>query len=372
MIAADRDPGAPGFRFADRRAIVSTEDEPAIQRLAEAENVDGVIAPGTDWPVGIAARIAERLSLSHPIDGATAVLSTSKLRQRECFAAEGVPHARWRLSSDLGGHVQFPVVVKAPDRQGQRGLSLVRERSELGNAIDRALSASRSGVCIVEELIEGPEVTVQGFSVHGEFHPLLVTDRLTAEPPAFGVALAHLWPSRVEGAAEVAEHAVRALGIRDGPSYTQLRVGPDGPRVVELAARLGGGHDAELCLAAVGVDLNALALSAVLGDEISADALVATPRCGGACVRFLVAPPGDLRNVRGAEAAEQLEGVEWVRVYRSRGARIAPLRVGSDRNGAVLAVGSSAEQALRRASRAGDSVRFEVDDQSVHAAANTA
>ena len=27
---ADRDPGAPGFAFADRRCIVSTEDESAI------------------------------------------------------------------------------------------------------------------------------------------------------------------------------------------------------------------------------------------------------------------------------------------------------------------------------------------------------
>ena len=45
----------------------------------------------------------------------------------------------------------------------------------------------------------------------------------------------------------MAEAAAAAVGMRDGPSYTQVLVGQDGPRVGELAARLGGGHDAELC-----------------------------------------------------------------------------------------------------------------------------
>ena len=64
--------------------------------------------------------------------------------------------------------------------------------------------------------------------------------------------------------------AVAALGIENGPSYTQIRLGPDGrPYVVEVAARLGGGHDAELCRAATGVDLNDLALSFALGESRS-------------------------------------------------------------------------------------------------------
>ena len=87
VIAVDRDPSAPGFRYADRRAIVSTEDESGIERLASAERVQGLIAPGIDWPVAIAARVAERLSLPHAISPETAALSTSKLRQRERFVA---------------------------------------------------------------------------------------------------------------------------------------------------------------------------------------------------------------------------------------------------------------------------------------------
>jgi biotin carboxylase len=358
IAAVDRNPAAPGFAFADRRCILSTEDEPAIDRLAGALAIDGIIAPGTDWPVGVAARIAERSGLPHPISAQTAVLATNKLRQRERLDAAGVPQPRWWV---VGGEDEPPaldgaVVVKAPDRQGQKGLTLVEDGGGLGEAIATARAAARSGLALVEELVDGPEVTVVGFSAAGHFVPLLITDRLVAAPPAYGVALAHVWPTLVSDTATVSdtvERALAALGIRDGPSYTQLRVGPDGPRVIEVAARLGGGHDAELVEAVTGIDLNGLAIGAALGTT-----LVPTrhePRVGGAVTRFLVAPPGILESV---EVPERLEGVEKVRIYREAGYVFAPLRRGSDRAGAVLAVGGSREQALSRADAAADRIRF--------------
>jgi biotin carboxylase len=361
VIACDRDPAAPGFDFVDRRAIVSTEDETGIERLADAERVAGVIAPGIDWPVAIAARIADRLALPHPISPETAILATSKLRQRERLAQAGVPQPRWKLVTEADDELGFPCVVKAPDRQGQKGLTLVQTPAELPEAIERARAAARSGLCLVEELAEGPEVTVNGFSVDGTFVALTVTDRLVADPPAFGVALAHAWPSRdADGAAGVAQRAVEALGIRNGPSYTQLRVGPDGPQVVEVAARLGGGHDAELCAAAVGVDANELALAAALGEELAPP--LPQARVGGACVLFLVPPPGVLTATEGVKEARATDGILDVRIYRLPGYVFVPLRRGADRAGAVLASGDDRDDALARARCAAERIRFVTAD----------
>src|SRR5688572_24437882 len=131
VIALDRDPAAPGFRYADRRAIISTEDEPRISRLAAAERVDGVIAPGIDWPVAIAARVAERQGPARPISGVVAGLATSKLRQRERLGEAGVPQPRWQIVTEPNETAEVPSVVKAPARQGQKGLSLVRKAGEL-------------------------------------------------------------------------------------------------------------------------------------------------------------------------------------------------------------------------------------------------
>jgi biotin carboxylase len=359
-IAVDRDPSAPGFRFATRRAIVSTEDELNVERLADAERVDGLVSPGSDWPVAIAARVAAKLALPHPLTPQAAQLATSKLRQRERFAEAGVPQPRYAICRDLdearAAGIGFPCVVKAPDRQGQKGLSLVAGESELAAAVESAIAASRAGLCLVEELVDGPEVTVNAF-VGASFVPLTVTDRVVAEPPAFGVALAHVWPSEHAGAAaEVAEAAAAALGIERGPVYVQLRVGPDGPKVVELAARVGGGHDAELCRAALGVDLNALTIAAALGEELPP--IEPAPQVGGACVRFLVGPPGLLGSVEGIEEAEALPGIEWVRVYRDAGYVLVPLRRGADRAGAVLATGATRGEAVARADAAAERVQF--------------
>ncbi len=286
----------------------------------------------------------------------------SKSRQRERFDERGVPQPVWRLVSavDEAEAAVLPAVVKPPDRQGQVAISVVTSPDELGPAVEAALSASRKSEALVEELVQGPEVTVNGFSVEGEFRALTVTDRVTAEPPAFGVALAHVWPSEaaVERAVGAALAAAEAVGVRQGPTYTQIRMGRDGPRVIELAARLGGGHDAELCEAALGIDLNALTLAAALGRRVSVPS--ARPAGGGA-VRFLVAPPGRLRGVEGVKEALELEGVLDAVPYRPPGWEFGPLRAGADRAGFVLARGESRAEALERADAAAGLIRLVVD-----------
>ena len=363
LAVVDRNPSAPGFRYADRRCILSNEDEPAIDRLAGALEIDGIIAPGTDGPLGGAARIAERAGLPHPLTPQTAALVTNKLRQRERLDEAGVPQPRWWAvgADDPAPPVALPCIVKAPDRQGQRGLTLVRAAPELEGALAAARAESRGNVAVVEELADGPEVTVIGFTSAGSFRALAVTDRVVAEPPAFGVALAHVWPSEhAAAAAAIAERAAAALDIEAGPTYTQLRMGASGPHVIEVAARLGGGHDAELVEAATGAQLNDLAIDAALGN---ATPLPRPERLvGGAVTQFLVAPPGVLEAVH---VPEDLAGVRRVRIYREPGAVIAPLRRGSDRAGAVLVVGESRDEALERAERAANAITFAVEDAQV-------
>jgi len=359
LAVVDRNPSAPGLRLADRRCILSIEDEPAIERLVGALAIDGIVSPGTDWPIGVAARIAERAGLPHPVTPRAAALATNKVRQRERLAEAGVPQPEWRVvgAGDATPELTFPCVVKAPDSQGQRGLALVRTKTELGRALEAARRESRANIALVEELAPGPEVTVVGFSSRGTFHALVVTDRIVAEPPAFGVALAHVWPSEHVGdAAEVAERAAAALEIGDGPSYIQLRLPDGGARVIEVAARLGGGHDAELVEATTGVPLNDLAIDAALGRPVTAPA----PRVlvGGAVTRFLVAAPGALTGV---DVPTALDGVRRVRIYREPGFVQGPLRRGSDRAGAVLVVGDSRDEAMRRADRAAAAIAFRVE-----------
>ena len=165
-------------------------------------------------------------------------------------------------------------------------------------------------------------MTVNAVSIDGVFHPLLVTDRITADPPAFGVALAHVWPcvSETQAPIEAARAAAEALGVRSGPTYTQIRVGPDGSRVVELAARLGGGHDAELAEAATGVKLNELALDFALGNEACVSETQSLS--GGACVLLPRRARGDAARGRGP--ARRRTGSTASSTSGSTGSRATP------------------------------------------------
>ena len=372
VIALDRDPSAPGFRYADRRAIVSTEDESGIERLASAERVDGLIAPGIDWPVAISARIAERLALPHPISPETAALSTSKLRQRERFAQAEVPQPAYEICSGAeeataaAERIGFPCVIKAPDRQGQRGLTLVRAAEDVAEAVRVALDASRSATLLVEEHVPGIEVTVNAFSVRRALLPAHGDRPVDRAVACF----------RRRADARLAERARagrdrrrrRGGGRRGGRGRDRERaeLHAGARRTGRAACRrargaLGGGHDAELCRVALGVDLNGAALSAALGEEIPATNLAPVARVGGACVRFLVPPPGELREVTGIEEAFAQAGIRGIRIYRRPGHRFEEFRRGPDRAGAILAVGESRQQALERASRAEATIRFETD-----------
>ena len=359
VVVCDRDEQALGLRLADRHAVVSTEDEDGIEAVAREEEVEGLIAPGIDAPVAIIASVAARLGLA-----ASARSGDGRDRGLEAPPARAFRRRRGSAASlgarDRPGHesaLPLPLVVKPADRQGQVAVSVVSSPDELAPALEAAISASTAGEALVEELVDGPEVTVNGFSVGGVFHALTVTDRFTADPPAFGVALAHVWPSEqdVEPVIEVASAAAEAVGVREGPTYTQLRIDADGPKVMELAARLGGGHDAELCEAALGIDLNALALGVALGRSVR----VPEPRpVGGACVRFLVAPPVVLTGVDGLREALEIPGVLDAVPYRPPGWEFGILRTGHDRAGFVLARGDSRTEALQRAEEAAARITF--------------
>jgi hypothetical protein len=218
VLAVDRDPRAPGFRLAHRRAILEPDDEVALERLADSGRIDGVV--GTGETAAVAARVAARFRLPHPISPETGVLVSSRLRQRLRLAEAGIPQTRWAILRD-GAEPAFPAVVGPLDRKGRR---------------------------LAEEAPGGAEVTVTAWSEEGTFTPLL------GDGPA----------------ARLAARAAEALRVRHGLTSTCVRLGLDGPRVVALRTEPSD-REAELCRLLRGIDLHALALDAALGQPCAAE-----------------------------------------------------------------------------------------------------
>src|SRR6185312_5977653 len=141
----------------------------------------------------------------HPIPASVAVTCTDKIAQRTRLDEAGVPQPRWSTDAPPS----YPCVVKAPDRQGQRAMTIVREPDGLDAAADHARRGSRSGRVLYEEFVPGPEVTVNAFSAGDRFVPVTVTDRIHFEGVP-GVARRHVFPAAASGAAEAAGAASAA------------------------------------------------------------------------------------------------------------------------------------------------------------------
>jgi biotin carboxylase len=202
-----------------------------------------------------------------------------------------------------------------------------------------------AGAALVEEYLDGPEVSVEVFSVGGVHHCIGITAKSVGWLPNF-VEQGHVFPADLP--AETAERiraevtvALDAVGLRTGASHTEVKLTPAGPAIVEVNPRLAGGMIPELVRLASGVDVLGQQLLAAAARPVS---LSGTPT-RTAAIRFLSVPDaGVLRDVDGVERALKVDGVTAVRVTAEVGARVRPPRNAYERLGHVIAVGDDSDR----------------------------
>ena len=300
--------------------------------------------------------------LPHPIDGATAALATTKTRQRERLAAAGVPQPRIFSAGDPA----IPVPVR---RQGARPAGPARPHARPERARARAGARGGSGGVARRRRYSsrssstGPEVTVNAVSIEGRFVPLTVTDRITAEPPAFGVALAHAWPSAhpTERGRRGRAAGREALGIATARRYTQIRLGPDGPRG-DRGGRPARRRPRRRALQGGDRRRPRRPRRLVRARQSARDGLSQGRRAPAVRASSSSSPRREsCARSTASTRRRRVDGIEWVRSYRRAGWRFGAFRRGADRAGAILAVGDSRDDALARARRAAEAVRFQVD-----------
>jgi biotin carboxylase len=292
---------------------------------------------------------------------------------REAYSEGGAPIPAFAATNSLDAVEAFvekeglPVILKPSRGWGQRGVSKVESMSELRAAFERAREASKGGVVLVEEYVEGDEFSVNAYTMGDTTTVCSVTERvITHYPDPPGITFAEWYPSGLdrsseEKAMEAALAGIRALGIRRGPTYTQLRMGGKGAKIVETAYRLGGGLDPDVALLASGVSLFRKILGVALGNAEWEAAGPERSSFGGAIGKFLIGRPGRVVRISGLEEARAMPGVVGAEVYVSVGGTVAPLTDGSKRVGHVLVVGEGKADANERASRAASAIRIETE-----------
>jgi len=375
VIGLDLNPEAVGRSECDDFVTASTTDVKAIAAAVSELGATGLTTCGSDHAVLPTARAAEKASKPFYLPSETIAAALHKDDMRARFAQAGAPSPAHRIIRDTAqarvfaiGH-GLPVVVKPARGWGQRGVRVVREMTELVAAVEQSLDAAQCVMddprCVLERFVEGREFSVDAYTLGGETEVLAVTERIITEyPEPPGITFAEVHPPQVPEAertriVEAALAGLAALGVDRGPSYTQVRSGPEGAFIVETALRLGGGLDPDVTFLASGVSLYRKIVGVALGSDEWERCSVEAPGHAGATGRFIIGKPGLVRAVRNLDEARQMPGIVGAEVYVRPGGQVFPLTDGSKRAGHVLAVGDSREAAERHAFAAMDRIEIE-------------
>jgi len=164
VIATDGNPDAPGLKIADSSYVIDVRDQDANLKVAREHSIDAVLSVASDVSLKAVAEISQKLNLPG-IKPDVAECSTDKELMRSAFRNEGVPSPEsYRVSSyeDLlkkATKIGYPVVIKPADNAGSRGVKMVTQKTELKEAYENALKNSRKGKVLVEEFMEGVEIS---------------------------------------------------------------------------------------------------------------------------------------------------------------------------------------------------------------------
>jgi biotin carboxylase len=305
-------------RLSDVRSLAA-----AARRLASCHDVRGVLTYD-EMLVGPTAELAESLGLPGN-SPSVAGRCRDKLLMREAWERAGVPSARSRAVATLAdawaaaGEIGYPVVLKPRGMAGSVGVVRAASRAELARAWEQVgqVDYPKYGTAsrlLLEEYLEGPEISVESAVVDGVCRPVAVTRKQLGALPFFEevghvVSTRDPLPERPAAlAVTAAAHA--ALGIRAGVTHAELRLTPQGPRLVEIGARLAGDLIPRLVTLASGVDLVRAAADIAMGEAPD----LAPRRRGAAAVRFfypaadcVVRALGDRLQPR----PDWLDRIEW-------------------------------------------------------------
>lgn len=363
----DYDPHAVGIPYADEYFNVSTIDIEGVVRTAEAFAPNGIMTLATDMPMRSIAAACERLGLPG-ITFDTAVKATDKGEMIKAFAEDGVEHPWYFILSspkELAGVIEkitFPCISKPTDNSGSRGVMLIHNADELRAAIAYSAQNGRSGGVIVEEYMKGPEVSVEIIVLDGVPHVLNVTDKLTTGAPHF-VEMGHSQPSRLpapdlEKIRDLACRAALAVGIKRGPVHAEIILTENGPKMVELGARMGGDCiTTHLVPLSTGVDM----IEATLRLACSETPDITRKWDKGSAIRYFNTTAGQIAAINGVEEAKAIDGVREISFTKHIGDTVGTIGSSTDRVGFVIAQAETAEEAVAICEKVCRAVRITVE-----------
>ncbi|MDJ0276244.1 ATP-grasp domain-containing protein [Sphingomonas sp. 2R-10] len=297
----------PVIDHADHVLTTETNDVPALIDFLRAQHAilqfDGVVTI-CDYYIDTVAQVAQALGLPQGFSSNVAA-ERRKHWVRGAIDRAGLPNPRfgtvhsWEEAVSIARGIGYPLILKPSDLASSAFVRLVRDEGELRAAFD-ALAAfprnfrdqAREPLWLIEAFMDGEEVSVEAVTFAGETTILGITDKSITGFPHF-IEDGHMFPAGLDDATGAAVTALvgdvlKAVGHDHGISHTEVKLTPDGPRIVEINPRPGGNYIVELVERVTGIDLLAVQIDLALGRQ--PDLTRRRNDVGSAAIKFLVPP----------------------------------------------------------------------------------
>ena len=267
-----------GKHYSDYFETINITDVEKIKDYMKRKDIDIIYSVGSDIAMRSVSEVSQDLHSFHFVTAETARICNHKSMLRDTLAQinQGkytVKHSYIPNNESSISWNVYPAVVKPVDSQGQRGISLVHNPKELRSAVNIAISNSPSHAAIVEEYIDGFEISVNVYMVEGNIKLFFITERISFEEYPGGIIKSHLYPvSKLIDEKELrmlVEKTASHLNIRNGPIYYQIKINSAGePFIIEITPRLDGCHLWRLIKILKGPDLFQILLQHLSGNAM--------------------------------------------------------------------------------------------------------
>jgi biotin carboxylase len=240
--------GALGKGLCDHFYPISIIEKERILRECEAIQINGIISIGSDLAMTTINYIANNMELIGNSAECTAV-TTNKYEMRKRLSEQNLPCPKFMKinSADkpITDNLSFPLIIKPTDRSGSRGVAKINTKENISHFIQRALSESLEHESILEEYIEGREISVEMVSWQGTHHFITCTDKVVTGEPYF-VEIEQHEPANLSSDLQsrivaLVKEALTILGVEYGASHSEILITDDEEIfIVEIGARMGG------------------------------------------------------------------------------------------------------------------------------------
>jgi len=364
VVVVDINSNAIGIAYADDYYNVSTIDQEGILKVAQIVKPDGIMTLATDMPMRSIAYISEKMNLPG-ISMCTAIKATDKIEMIKAFKQNDVA-CPWfftlRRSEDIekiSSFLTYPCIMKPSDNAGSRGVIKINTIDELKNNFEYSLSNSRNGDVLVEEYLVGEEVSVEVIVYKGKVNILAITDKITTGPPHF-VELGHTQPTMhnpetIKSIEELTVKAIQSIGLENGTAHVEMMITSQGPKMIELGARLGGDCiTTHLVPLSTGIDMVQATIDIALNRKPDLDIKFKK----GSAIRFFNPNLGILRDIVGIEETRNIEGVKEIVFTKKTGDIIPKIESSVDRCGYVIVQGDDRDTAINIANYAIQNIKI--------------